>query len=296
MKFNAFRFQVNVLICGTNGYQLLTSIWHMIHGSNAINVFIYEENAYIRKDIFDNIEDSSDIVLIAHTDVTEYHGKMDIIVAVSPELMYQSQWLKLNMDHVSKYATIDAIFIPKQTKLFISPVMSSRIQSEIQAETYAYVHRNPTDCREGELRKQTIRSSFMRHICQCSVELEAFKFEYPMDTFSQERHKQLQFHIEQDYTLTGFAGYFEANLYKDIKLNGCGGNDGGRSCIPIMYFPLIHPTSLDGGCELNTEFWLVFNKAKHTFWYEWCMKPPHITPIYNLKGASGCFDYKHFIH
>lgn len=279
------------MFCGAHVIELLRCI-----SVERTNIFIFEENVNVRKGMIESIPYlNANIRIISNENVIELHGKMDIIVAFSPELIYQGILLKLNYDRVAKYAALDTILIPRQSKVFIRPVMSPKVLAEIQNETYSFhQYQSPNRARDGGIRKQAIWITSIRHVCECSDEKELINFDYySMEMSSIEnRYEKLNFIIEQDCIVTGFAGYYEANLYKEINVSGHGVNDGSRNCYPIMYMPLVRPQIFCGGELLQTNFWLVHNALKGIFWYQWCTESPHITHIHNVKGVSSQLNYQ----
>lgn len=282
-------FQLNIMFCGTYGFELLrcVSVEHA-------NIFIYEENINVRREMIETVPHlGGNIRIVSNENVTELHGKMDLIVAFSPELIYQGILAKLNFDRVSKYADPDTILIPRQSKVFIRPVMSPKVLAEMQDEMYLFRQYQPNRNRDSEIRKQAICITSIRHVCECSYEKELVNFEYSMKKSGiNNQFQKLNFIIEQDCLVTGFAGYFEAYLYNGINISGRGLNDGSRNCYPIMYMPLVTPQILSSGVLLQTNFWLVYNVWNRIFWYQWCTSSPHITHIHNVKGVSSQWYYR----
>lgn len=281
-------FQLNLMFCGANGYELIRCV-----SVERANIFIYEENINVRRELIETIPYlGANIRIVSNEHLTELYGKMDLIVAFSPELIYQGILLKFNFDRVSKYAAPDTILIPRQSKVFVRPVMSPKVLAEMQDETYVFDKYQPNQCLNGEIRKQAICITSIRHVCECSDEKELVNFEYSMEMPGiQNQYQKLNFIIEQDCVVTGFAGYFEAYLYNGINVSGRCVNDGSRNCYPIMYMPLVTPQVLCGGELLQTNFWLVYNELKRIFWYQWCTASPHITHIHNVKGVSSQWNY-----
>lgn len=277
------------MFCGAHGFELIQCV-----SAEHANIFIYEENINVHREMIETIPHlQANIRIVSNENVTELHGQMDLIVAFSPEQIYQGILAKMNFNRVSKYAATDTVLIPRQSKVFIRPVMSPKVLAEMQDETYLFRQYEPNRNRDGGIRKQAICITSIRHVCECSDEKELVNFEYSMERSGIENQFQkLNFIIEQDCVVTGFAGYFEANLYDGINISGRGVNDGSRNCCPIMYMPLITPQILYGGALLQTNFWLVYNEFKRIFWYQWCTSSPHITHIHNVKGVSSQWNYR----
>jgi protein arginine N-methyltransferase 5 len=91
----------------------------------------------------------------------------------------------------------------------------------------------------------------------------------------------------------GIAGYFEAELYKDVKLSilPATHSPGMFSWFPI-YFPICAPVYLQQGMEVEIHFWRCTDARK--VWYEWSVLPMlHQKPmsvaasrLANPKGRS----------
>lgn len=286
------------MICGSHGLKFLQSTWSTLSELGGLVQFlIYEENINIRREIQDFVEhhNIATIHTIGNTNEIHFYGKMDIVAALCPEIIHQSQWLHLNFNRVRDYVASDAILIPKQSSMHITPIMSSRIHVEYLAETFQFRHRNTPKHILNKQRELNIGSSHVRYVCECSDEAKMFDIQYSVEILSNvkvNRHKKFDFVIEQDCLLTGFGGYFEAVLYGDVKIIGRGCNDGSRNCTPITYIPIANPQQLKGGDHLKAEIWLNFHSLRRTFWYEWCTLSPHLTKIQNLAGRSICMEYE----
>jgi protein arginine N-methyltransferase 5 len=99
------------------------------------------------------------------------------------------------------------------------------------------------------------------------------------------RYTKLVFDVAINTTLHGFAGYFDAKLYKDvhISINPANFSEGMFSWFPI-YFPLRHPMHISAGTKVEAHIWR--NMSKQKVWYEWCVSAPDVSPIHNPNGRS----------
>lgn len=214
---------------------------------------------------------------------------MDIVMSVTSEAIYESQWLKLNFDRIKNYIRPDAILIPKQTTLTIVPVTAARVGSFLQHnETNLNRHETADKLQSYTNRAQIIYPLYTRNFYECATSLELFSFNYSCNSDiqirSDARSKLLNFKIERDCMVTGFLGYFQSTLYKNITLNNRTMiKDNNEDCVPTAYFPLKSPSILKSHSELQTHFWLNFNAETNKYWYEWKTTSP-ISMIHNLNG------------
>mmetsp|Transcript_8642 Transcript_8642/g.15621 ORF Transcript_8642/g.15621 Transcript_8642/m.15621 type:complete len:680 (-) Transcript_8642:2030-4069(-) len=87
------------------------------------------------------------------------------------------------------------------------------------------------------------------------------------------------------HMLHGFAGYFEATLYKDVMLSIHPETHtlDMFSWFP-MYFPLRVPIRVPIGAELRVEMWR--QSDGHRVWYEWALTMPQTSQLHNPAGRS----------
>ncbi len=113
-----------------------------------------------------------------------------------------------------------------------------------------------------------------------------FRFEHPTKTPGENaRHTVLRFEAEQAGPLHGFIGFFEAELYGDIRISihpqtetpGMGG------WAPI-YFPLRSRVQVKAGETIEAHIWRRVGRGR--VWYEWAVTQPMVTPIHNPMGRS----------
>ncbi|KAK4486257.1 hypothetical protein RD792_008927 [Penstemon davidsonii] len=83
----------------------------------------------------------------------------------------------------------------------------------------------------------------------------------------------------------GFAGYFDATLYKDVHLGiePSTATPNMFSWFPI-FFPLRTPICIQPGTPLEVHFWRCCGSTK--VWYEWCVTSPAASPVHNTNGRS----------
>lgn len=225
----------------------------------------------------------------------KYHRKMDIVVSITQSAIYESQWLQVNFNRVYKYIRKDAILIPHQSSLSVVPVLSANACSYLQRSPQ---HRYCTETHgfeRHEVRSQVVCPIYTRNFYECSTSQELFSFEYRLgdvEILSDHRYKVLTFTIHRDCVMTGFFGYFDATLYKDIKIsNRTWLRDDNADCVPTVYFPLRTPQVIKGQTAMKTAFQLFGCVDKKKYWYEWQTIAPVTIGHQNLCGKSCSFQY-----
>jgi len=95
----------------------------------------------------------------------------------------------------------------------------------------------------------------------------------------------LEFKAEKAATIHGFAGYFEAKLYKDIdiSINPDTFSEGMFSWFPA-YIPINNPVHVKAGESICASFWRRCTPTK--VWYEWAVEEPVVSHLHNPNGRS----------
>lgn len=116
------------------------------------------------------------------------------------------------------------------------------------------------------------------------------KFAHPrtpehMAAHDNTRFTALSFPIAQDVTVHGFAGYFEACLYKDVGFSTVPHtfSTGMFSWFPL-FVPLVTPQRLCAGDRVDVNVWRCATPQR--VWYEWSLGQPVVSPIHNPRGRS----------
>lgn len=215
---------------------------------------------------------------------------MDIIVAFCSEVKYQNHRLQIQMQNMEIYAHPDAILIPNQSKLYITPITSSVIHGNLKTD-YAYQCQKNKDF-DSKQPFATVCTAYTRNIYNCASEQLLFDFTHTnykeklVTVITDKRWKELTFNIKQDCIVTGFRSYVEVNLYGDINVSDRHIlNEHSWKCVPITYYPLRTPIVLSTNDKLQAQFWFHNDPIKRKFWYEWCIVSPHVLPpIHNMCG------------
>lgn len=133
--------------------------------------------------------------------------------------------------------------------------------------------------------------------CSARQELFTFKHSHTCDEkyialCDETRMKRVEFKIDRDCIVTGFGGYHQLHLYRDVTLsNQALIKNHNESCVPMAYFPLIKPQTLNAQDNLSVIFWLQNCVERGRFWYEWETIAPHISDNHNWKGQAFTLEF-----
>jgi len=85
----------------------------------------------------------------------------------------------------------------------------------------------------------------------------------------------------------GFAGYFNATLYKDVCLSTEPSTHTPEmhSWFPI-FFPLREPVHVRPGQTVSLSVWRLVRGAR--VWYEWALEEPAPSALHNADGKACC--------
>lgn len=216
------------------------------------------------------------------------------------------------LDGAQKHLKPDGISIPCQSTSYLNPVMAPKILrflSEIfnchfancqKAPSLAHFDENSSIfsmMREihGNLRRERPNSYekqvespyvvYMKNVFHISKPKPVFTFVHPNrdEVIDNSRFARLEFDVQHDCVMTGFAGYFDTVLYQDIKLS-IHPLEHTRGLISwfSLYFPLSEPQQMHAGDKVKVNFWRCVSSSK--VWYEWCTTSPYQSHVHNLRG------------
>ncbi|KAH0626190.1 hypothetical protein JD844_001023 [Phrynosoma platyrhinos] len=112
-----------------------------------------------------------------------------------------------------------------------------------------------------------------------------FRHPSPGPVKDNNRYQTLEFQVDVNTVLHGFAGYFETTLYGDITLSirPETHSPGMFSWFPI-FFPIKQPMNIQAGEHIRVAFWRCSTTKK--VWYEWAVVSPMCSVIHNPTGRS----------
>ncbi|KAL3859783.1 hypothetical protein ACJMK2_009977 [Sinanodonta woodiana] len=205
--------------------------------------------------------------------------KADIIVSELLGSFGDNELSPECLDGAQRFLKEDGISIPSEYTSYLAPLQSAKLYNEVRS------------CKE---REKPLETNFEMpyvvrlHSCQILAQPQAvFNFKHPNKdpVFDNSRFISLQFDVDKNCVLHGFAGYFEAILYKDVNLSilPATHSPGMFSWFPIL-FPIRTPVYLKKDCRILVDFWR--RCSPKNVWYEWTLREPQVLPIHNPKGRS----------
>uniref|UniRef100_A0A0E0JVC7 Protein arginine N-methyltransferase n=1 Tax=Oryza punctata TaxID=4537 RepID=A0A0E0JVC7_ORYPU len=181
------------------------------------------------------------------------------------------------LDGAQRFLKPDGISIPSSYTSFIEPITASKLHNDIKA------HKDIAHFETAYVVK-------LHRIARLAPTQLVFTFDHPNTSpnASNQRYAKLKFEIPQETgscLVHGFAGYFDAVLYKDVHL-GIEPNTATPnmfSWFPI-FFPLRKPIYVPSKSPIEVHFWRCCGATK--VWYEWAVTAPSPSPIHNSNGRS----------
>ncbi|KAL3645838.1 Protein arginine N-methyltransferase 5 [Castilleja foliolosa] len=181
------------------------------------------------------------------------------------------------LDGAQRFLKEDGISIPSSYTSFIQPVTACKLYNDIKS------HKDLVHFETAYVVK-------LHRIARLADTQAVFTFVHPEDLTktNNQRYKKLCFDISSDTGSTlihGFAGYFDATLYKDVHLGiePATATPNMFSWFPI-FFPLRTPVYVQPGIPLQVHFWRCCGPTK--VWYEWGVDSPSALPMHNTNGRS----------
>lgn len=222
-----------------------------------------------------------DRVTVVSCDMRDFEApeKADILVSELLGSFGDNELSPECLDGAQKFLKEDGISIPCSYQSYLGPIQSHKLYSEVASLREKDKH--PLTPFETPY---IVR---LHNIAEPAEPKPLFSFVHPNrdSVIDNTRHKSLEFEIQDNYVLHGFAGYFDTVLYKDITLSiyPRSHSPGMFSWFPIL-FPMKEPLYLPKGCTLEVNFWRCCNQRK--VWYEWCVMKPHLGTVHNPCGRS----------
>ncbi|GAQ92994.1 Skb1 methyltransferase [Klebsormidium nitens] len=181
------------------------------------------------------------------------------------------------LDGAQRFLKPDGISIPAEYTSYLAPITAAKLHADVRAYN---------DLEHFE----TAYVVKLHSVATLSPPQPVFTFAHPnrAAVIDNRRYTKLVFSTDEDAgsaTLHGFAGYFDAVLYKDVHLGiePATATPGMFSWFAI-FFPLRSPLYLPAGADLEVHFWRCVGPTK--VWYEWGVTAPTVSSIHNPNGRS----------
>ncbi|XP_075642080.1 protein arginine N-methyltransferase 1.5 isoform X2 [Castanea sativa] len=246
-----------------------------------LKVFAVEKNpnAVVTLHSLVKLEGWESIVTIVSCDMRHWDApeKADILVSELLGSFGDNELSPECLDGAQRFLKDDGISIPSSYTSFIQPVTASKLYNDVK------LHKDVVHFETAYVVK-------LHNVARLAPTQPVFTFTHPNQPTmkSNQRYKKLQFEIPSDTgsaMVHGFAGYFDATLYKDVHL-GIEPSTATPNMFSwfAIFFPLRTPVFVHAGSSLEVHFWRCCGPSK--VWYEWGVTSPCPSPIHNSNGRS----------
>lgn len=188
------------------------------------------------------------------------------------------------LDGAQNHLKDDGISIPSRSTSFLNPVTNMKLKNQISYIRGHPAQNSPTNY---ETLSETSYVAHLQNNYHIDKPKSVFTFVHPNrdKIIDNTRFQSLEFDVKNDCVLTGFAGYFEAILYRNIKIS-IHPLEHTRGLISwfSMYFPMSAPQHLRAGDKISVDFRR--SECDRAVWYEWQTKAPYMSHIHNLGGHA----------
>ncbi|KAF6156699.1 hypothetical protein GIB67_024025, partial [Kingdonia uniflora] len=181
------------------------------------------------------------------------------------------------LDGAQRFLKDNGISIPSSYTSFLQPVTASKLYNDVKSHN-------------DLVQFETAYVVKLHSVAKLSPSQPVFTFSHPEHSTkkSNQRYKKLRFEIPSDTgsaMVHGFAGYFDATLYKDVHL-GIEPSIATPNMFSwfAIFFPLRTPICVRPDSPLEVHFWRCCSSTK--VWYEWCVTSPSSSAIHNCNGRS----------
>lgn len=208
--------------------------------------------------------------------------KADIIVSELLGSFGDNELSPECLDCATRLLKDSGISIPYRSTSYVNPIMSPKLLEAVR--TLSPQGNEANSCTYNN-KAQIMYVVFLNNVYHIDKPKPLFTFEHPNREYpvNNNRFGEVIFKAKTDCVLTGFAGYFDADLYKDIKISihPIEHTVGMSSWFPV-FIPLIQPQFVKAGETITVLFWR--NVASHAVWYEWMMTSPQNSLRHNAEG------------
>ncbi|XP_045821601.1 protein arginine N-methyltransferase 1.5-like isoform X2 [Trifolium pratense] len=275
---------VLVVVDAGHGALVKTSLQAAKETGRKLKVYAVEKNLnplpYLYKKC--NEKDWKDIVTLVQTDVRYWNApeKADILVSELLGSFGDNKLAPECLDGAQRFLKEDGISIPSSYTSFLQPVKNANLYNSVKGGG------------DNILRLETTFNTRMYNVARLAPCQPLFTFTHPKRSVkeSNRRYKKLQFVIPDDpesAIVHGFAGYFDATLYKDVHL----GTEPSKATPDVfsweqLFFPLREPICVQRGSTLEAHFWRCCGSTK--VWYEWSVTSPSTSLVHNCNARADC--------
>ncbi|KAJ8952111.1 hypothetical protein NQ314_007604 [Rhamnusium bicolor] len=272
-----------VMVVGAGRGPLVQAVLNVSYTLNRkVKVYAVEKNPYAVNTLIDRVKNEwCNKVTLINEDMRTYEPpeKADILVSELLGSFGDNELSPECLDGAQRFLKKTGISIPSSYTSYLAPLQSIKIFNEIRSN-------RPAD----KTLQTCYEMPYVVHLVnyyQIAPPQELFRFTHPnwSERINNQRYKKLRFQCTQTSVLTGFAGFFETVLYKEVNLSIHPDTHTPDmvSWFPIV-FPLHEPIHVTEGNIIEVSFWRAESQDK--VWYEWCLESPVKGCIMNPDGRS----------
>jgi len=220
-------------------------------------------------------------VTIIDSDMREWDPpeKADILVSELLGSFSDNELSPECLDGAMRLMKDDGHSVPCEYTSYLAPLSSRKLF-------------NAVDNQPDNKREDKFHQGYVVRLLNCYVfdkSKKCFVFQHSnsdkSEVIDNSRHVRLEFSTDIDLVLHGFAGYFDAKLYRDVYISILPETHSQDmfSWFP-MYFPIKTPLLVKKGDKVGLDMWRVVEQSK--VWYEWALTDPSPQPLHNTQGDT----------
>lgn len=263
---------VNASLKASDNAKVPVKVYAVEKNENALHVLNYNNENYWHN-----------LVTVVGADMRtwKFEKKCDILVSELLGSFGDNELSPECLDGAQKFLKDDGISIPSSYTSYLSPLQSQTLFSNMK------MFKCTTAIDSQHENAEQLYVVNMRNMYIIAPAQPLFTFDHPRNDLEKnnDRYVTLTFDIKQDCTLHGFAGYFNAILYKDINISiePSTFSTGMFSWYPA-YIPIKSSLTLKKNEQLKVHFWRLSDATK--VWYEWSISKPNAIPVHNPNARS----------
>lgn len=145
--------------------------------------------------------------------------KVDILVSELMGAFGDNELSPECLDGAQRHLKPNGISIPSRSTSYINPIMSSKLYNLVRYSEHAQHPRESRQPYQAIMEKMC--TAFLNNVYHIDEPQPVFTFDHPnmCVPIDNRRFKMLRFNASTAAVLHGFAGYFDAVLYDDIKIS-----------------------------------------------------------------------------
>jgi protein arginine N-methyltransferase 5 len=272
-----------LMVVGAGRGPLVTASIAAAHAANRrLRIWAVEKNpnAVVHLNARAAAEGWRDVTII-HADMRDWNAPepADILVSELLGSFGDNELSPECLDGAQRFLRPGGISIPQSYTSFLQPITAHKLWTDVNAYDDVEHFETPFVVK-------------FHRFTPLALSQPLFTFDHP-NTFqavvdnSREATKIFSCTPPQGTVCHGFAGYFDAQLYKNVHLSILPETHTPEmaSWFPI-YFPIRQPFYVPPGAEMRVSMWRCCSR-QHV-WYEWAVSvaPSVVSPVHNPNGRS----------